>query len=140
MAPITPVTPITPIIPITPKTPHIVTTPVWTNSAPVPVAAVSRPNTSNTSPTLSTASANSSVRFILPAEHQRKDINISASLSSTCARVMKDTETSIEVSVSGQSRAISFVFNGKPANIKTAKRQLWSLLAQNVRSIHTSLI
>lgn len=54
------------------------------------------------------------------------------SLNSTCARVMKDTETTIEVSVSSQTKAISFVVSGKTANIKLAKRQLWSLLAQNV--------
>lgn len=46
---------------------------------------------------------------------------------------MKETETSIEVSVSGQNKAISFVVSGKSGGIKTAKRQLWSLLAQNVR-------
>ena len=46
---------------------------------------------------------------------------------------MKDTDTTIEVSVSGQSKAISFVLSGKSDNIKAAKRQLWSLLAQNVR-------
>ena len=108
--------------------------PVWTNSNIVPVV-VPRPSvTASTSTTISSASSssNSSVRFILPPEHQRKDISVAASLNFTCARVMKDTETTIEVSVSSQSKAISFVLGGKPENIKAAKRQLWSLLAQNV--------
>ena len=107
--------------------------PVWTNSNIVPVV-VSRPSvTASTSCAISSASSsNSSVRFILPHEHQRKDISVAASLNFTCARVMKDTETTIEVSVSSQSKAISFVLGGKPENIKAAKRQLWSLLAQNV--------
>lgn len=55
-------------------------------------------------------------------------------LNSTCARVMKDTETTIEVSVSSQTKGISFVISGKAANIKSAKRQLWSILAQNVKN------
>lgn len=83
-----------------------------------------------TSPTLS--GSNSSSRFLLPQEHQRKDLNITASLNSTCARVMKETDTTIEVSTSSQTKAISFVVSGKPTNIKSAKRHLWSLLAQNV--------
>ena len=46
---------------------------------------------------------------------------------------MKETETTIEVSVSSQTKGISFVVSGKAVNIKSAKRQLWSLLAQNVK-------
>lgn len=44
---------------------------------------------------------------------------------------MKETETAIEVSVSSQTGAISFVVSGKADRIKSAKRQLWSILAQN---------
>ena len=54
-------------------------------------------------------------------------------MNSTCARVMKETETTIEVSVSSQTKGISFVVSGKAVNINSAKRQLWSLLAQNVK-------
>lgn len=106
----------------------LVTTPVWNNSTVVPP----KPSVKVVSPTL-TSTSNSSSRFLLPVEHQRKDMNISGSLNSTCARVMKETETTIEVSVSSQTKAISFVVSGKAVNIKSAKRQLWSLLAQNVR-------
>lgn len=106
----------------------IVTTPVWNNSTVIPpkpaVKAVATPS----GPTL-----NSSSRFLLPIEHQRKDLNVTVSLNATCSRVMKDTGTTIEVSVSSQTKAISFVVSGKAADIKTAKRQLWSQLAQNVR-------
>jgi hypothetical protein len=82
----------------------------------------------------STSTCNSSSRFLLPFEHQRKDLNVAVSLNSTCARVMKETGTTIEVSVSSQTKGISFVVSGKAADIKLAKRQLWSLLAQNVNS------
>lgn len=102
---------------------------------PVPItkAQSTATTTTTSSPTLS--SSNSSSRFLLPQEHQRKDVNITASLNSTCARVMKETEATIEVSVSSQTKAISFVVSGKPASIKSAKRLLWSLLAQNVSLI-----
>jgi hypothetical protein len=83
-------------------------------------------------PSLSTFTSNSSSRFLLPVEHQRKDLNVTVSVNGTCSRVMKETATTIEVSVSSQTKAISFVVSGKAADIKTAKRQLWSLLAQNV--------
>lgn len=89
-------------------------------------ASVSAPTSNHNSATSSCS------RFILPYEHQRKDINVPSSLSSTCARVMKETETSIEVSISSQTKEISFVVSGKSSNIKSAKRLLWSLLAQNV--------
>ena len=54
------------------------------------------------------------------------------SLNSTCARVMKESETTIEVSISSQTKGISFVVGGKVAGIKLAKRHLWSFLAQSV--------
>lgn len=108
----------------------LVTTPVWNNSTVVPP----KPSVKIVSPTL-TSTSNSSSRFLLPVEHQRKDMNIAGSLNSICARVMKETETTIEVSVSSQTKAISFVVSGKAVNIKSAKRQLWSLLAQNVNKV-----
>lgn len=76
----------------------------------------------------------------MPVEHQRKDLSVAGSLNFTCARVMKDTETTIEVSVSSQTKGISFVVCGKAANIKLAKRQLWSLLAQNVMRLKISML
>lgn len=72
------------------------------------------------------------MRFLLPQEHQRKDANLSATVNSLCARLMKESGTTIEVSISSQTGAISFVVGGKPDSIKYIKRQLWSTLAQNV--------
>ncbi len=104
--------------------------PVWNHSTTVPV----KPAPSAKAKDITSSGSNSSSRFILPQEHQRKDLNVAASLNSTCARVMKETDTTIEVSTSSQTKAISFVVSGKPANITFAKRHLWSLLAQNVKT------
>jgi len=53
-------------------------------------------------------------------------------VNSTCARLMKETGATIEVSISSQTGGISFVVSGKSENVKSIKRQLWSTLAQNV--------
>ena len=86
----------------------------------------------NSIATKTSVNSNSSIRFLLLQEHQRKDLNLNSTLYSICTRVMKETDTNIEVSVSSQNKAISFVVSGKATNIQSARRHLWSILAQNV--------
>lgn len=70
----------------------------------------------------------------MPAEQQRKtrEPGDRTSLAEICATIGKETRTMIDSSRSGLTKAYTFVIKGEEADIATARRRLWSRLADTI--------